>query len=80
MSEIIELIKNKDTEIEKIDELIKKTKDTKTIEELISKKNDLINEKLKLTNIYIEFQTISNIKINHIIKSIKEKFQMKKTN
>ena len=73
MSEIIELIKNKDTEIKKIDELIKKTKDTKTIEELISKKNDLINEKLKLTNILIEFQTISNIKINHIIKPNKRK-------
>lgn len=44
MSEIIELIKTEDTDVEKIDELIKKSKDTKIIEELISKKNDLINE------------------------------------
>ena len=52
MSEILQLIENKNNEMTSVQEKIEKTNSLNEKEDLINKLNNIINEKIQLSKIY----------------------------
>ena len=52
MSEILQLIENKNNEMTSVQEKIEKTNSINEKEDLINKLNNIINEKIQLSKIY----------------------------
>ena len=86
MSEILQLIENKNNEITSIQEKIEKTNSINEKEDLINKLNNIINEKIQLSKIYDKYINNQNlnskqtdeINISHNSNNIPEQSNKKK--